>query len=133
MQVSYLHVQIHSKLKFPSLQEVVSKLPAPCSQCWRVQKYPPATLNNLFPPTFTASVCALLELTISGHRFCYTRFAALYPVPGYPLPTLREVHACSCDGITAVAPKSPERRAAVCRSTHSPWAKLHDAQHTKVP
>lgn len=72
MQVSYLTVQIHSKSTLFSspTQEAVPELPAPCSQCWRVQKHSPATQNNPFLPTFTASLCALLELTISGHRFC---------------------------------------------------------------
>lgn len=96
MQVSYLNVQIHSKLKlffFP--QEVMSELPAPCSQCWRVQKHPLATRNNPFLPAFTASMCTLLELTLSGHRFCLHKICSPVSVTGALLPTLSKVHACS--------------------------------------
>ena len=99
MHMSYLTVQSHSDLKVwggKSQQQQCPGATSPFAALAGTQKHPPAIQNNAFLPTFIVSLCVTWELTISGHRdTAYTRFAALYPITGATLPTLRQAHALS--------------------------------------
>lgn len=71
MLVSYLNVQIHSKLRLFLGKKSYVQAAKPLLTVLEGTETPPVTQNNPVLPTFPASACALLELTISGHTFCF--------------------------------------------------------------
>lgn len=109
----------------------MSKLPSPCSQCWRVQRHHQSLRTTLSSQHFQLLHVPCWNWPSLDTHSASTRFAALYPTTGALLPTLREDQACCwwdqcCGSWEPRKEQSSHGGRAVCRLTHPPWAKLGD-------